>query len=236
MTPSVPATQGIGETGESGIAYNAKLTQAVVTMVVPKSFIKQWYHRLFEMYFEACKDLYTYPIKVYDTETDNTFPLNYGGASIDVSKIERLNIKVSESPASPTRRGTMIQEAVSVIQYSQPGTLQHTVLAGVIGANLAHLDDASRQKIIDASAIEEANLRLKAEVDHLTLQVSKKNLEQQLDGKALPPPPPPKLTFAFGGDDMQNPAVLSFAGANGAKVSTPSAAPTGPPRAAAPQQ
>ncbi len=212
LTPSVPATQGQSDSGTSGVLYQAQLNQALITMTVPKSFIKEGFHKLYEMFFAGAKDVYTYPISLPATQSQHVFKLNYGTQdSLSIDDISRVKITINESPSSTTKRSTTIREAASALQYVQPGTLTHLTLGNIIATNLTSIDDEQRSALERAGEMEIAVAKLKLGSEY-------KNLQAQLQGQGGPPPDVPKISFSFASKDPPNPQMVAIAEANGVKV------------------
>lgn len=229
LTPAVPATQGQATSDTSGVLYQAQLNQALITMIVPKSFIKEGFHKMYEMYFEAAKDVYRYPIFLPATQSQHVFKVNYGTPdSIEIEEISRLKITINESPASTTKRSTTVREASVAMQYAEPGSLTHQLLSGIVSTNLTSIDDEQRNKLEQAAEVE-------AMVRFLELQVKAKGLQGQLQGSDGPPPDVPKISFSFASKDPVNPTMMAIAEANGVQMPARPAPQMGQPEQPAPQ-
>lgn len=191
LGPNMDALGGTAQPQQSGIAYQAQVNQANVTLVIPKTFIKQAFRRLHNQYFEGCKFLYTFPITVPGSQDNAVYAFNQGPGSISIPDIARMKITVEESPTSQSKRSVMVSEAAGAMQYLDAGSLQKHELAGVIAENLPHLSDADRARVKAANDIERKNLLLDAKVKELQYMVAVKNAEAQLQSQGGPPPSPP---------------------------------------------
>lgn len=234
FTPNMQALGGTANPQQSGIAYQAQVNQANVTLVIPKTFIKQAFRRLNNQYFEGCKFLYTFPITVPGTQDNAVYEFNQGPGTISIPDIARLKITVEESPTSQNKRSVMVSEAAGAMQYLDAGSLQKHALAGVIAENLPHLSDADRALVKEANQIERANLLLDAEAKKLQYMIAVKNAKAQLQSQGGPPASPPakgSMTITGKLEDMTA-DQLEIAYANGFERPQPQQG--GPPKGEAP--
>jgi hypothetical protein len=239
INPAVPATQGLSDAGESGVAFQKKLSQALITMVVPKIFIREAFQKLYQMYLYGARHLYDYPIILPCTQSDDLLKLNYGTPdSIEMSDIGDMEINISESPTSSTKRGLLVQEAASALAYMDQDSPQKKIVSGIIGKNLPQLNESDRKAISDAVDLEQKNVMLQAELNGLELQIKIKAAKAQLSGQGGDSQADPlKIGFTFKGEDAANPDVLALIVANGGKApakaspaeSSPQGGPSAPP-------
>ncbi len=182
VVPSVPAVQGLSEANESGVLFQSKVQQANITMIVPKSFIREGYEKLYDSYFRAVKHVYIYPITLHGQQPNAIYSFNYGTPdSIEIQDISRLGVMVYESPTSASKRSTMVQEASMAMQYMDPNSLRARTLSGIVGSSLPNLSDAQRKAMEEAGAVDDELYMLRAKAEAAQLQ-------QQLQPPAAPVP------------------------------------------------
>src|SRR5690606_12309013 len=115
LTPAVPAVQGVSESGESGVLYQAKVAQALIGLVVNKGYLQKFLDELHNKWFVAALQTYTYPMVVHGKKTGKVFYLNTEGG-IQIPNVSRLNINTNEAADSQTRKAGMVKDFMLIGQ------------------------------------------------------------------------------------------------------------------------
>ncbi len=181
LTPAVPAVQGMSESGESGVLYQAKVAQALVGLVVNKGFLQKFLDEMHNKWFVAALQTYTYPMVVHGKKTGKIFYLNTEGG-IQVPNISRLNIETNESPDSQTKKAGMVKDFTALQQYI-PGPVTRQKLAEAAIKNLQGIPVDELNGILRVSQLETEDMVL-------TLQVQIEQKKQQLTQMQQPQQPP----------------------------------------------
>lgn len=158
LTPAVPAVQGQGAADESGIAFQSKVAQALIGMVMSKGFVKKALDRFYNLYIEYARQVYTYPMVLNGKESGKVYRLNMPGG-LRLADIPRIKLTLAESPNSSTRRSLMLQESASMLQY-MPGTLTKFEFSVEMIKNAPNMAEDSRAKLVASAELEAENARL----------------------------------------------------------------------------
>lgn len=213
LTPSVPALQGLGEEGDSGVLFQAKVAQAQIGIQIPSKFLKALWNEIGDAYFYAAQQTYTYPMVFNSKRLDTKFILNMEGG-IWMEEIPRMRVTVTQSPTSETYRRQLIQQYVALNQYI-PGGLTRQALARLVVKSLPNVPDEELDKLAETAKLEE---ELQKEGTLLQLEGIKMQRQQQMamaQGQAMGmmpgvpaqgPPPQEMLAQILGGGLQAPPA------------------------------
>lgn len=116
LGPAVPALQAIGDQNESGVLFQSKVAQAKIALQLPEKYLGDFWHDFGEVYIKAFRQVYTYPIAFKSSEDGQSFFLNVPGG-LDVARMSRMKVTVSQSPNSETYRRQLLQSYLSIVQY-----------------------------------------------------------------------------------------------------------------------
>jgi hypothetical protein len=175
LTPSVPALQGLGEEGDSGVLFQAKVAQAQIGIQIPSKFLKAFWNEIGDAYFFAAQQTYTYPMVFNSKRLDTRFVLNMEGG-IWMEQIPRMRVTVTQSPTSETYRRQLIQQYVALNQYI-PGNLTKQALARLVVKSLPNVPDEELDKLAETAKLEE---ELQKEGTLLQLEGIKMQRQQQM--------------------------------------------------------
>lgn len=153
LTPSVPALQGLGEEGDSGVLFQAKVAQAQIGIQIPSKFLKAFWNEIGDAYFFAAQQTYTYPMVFNSKRLDTRFVLNMEGG-IWMEQIPRMRVTVTQSPTSETYRRQLIQQYVALNQYI-PGGLTRQALARLVVKSLPNIPEEELDKLAETAKLEE---------------------------------------------------------------------------------
>lgn len=153
LTPSVPALQGLGEEGDSGVLFQAKVAQAQIGIQIPSKFLKAFWNEIGDAYFFAAQQTYTYPMVFQSKRLETRFVLNMEGG-IWMEQIPRMRVTVTQSPTSETYRRQLIQQYVALNQYI-PGGLTRQALARLVVKSLPNVPDEELDKLAETAKLEE---------------------------------------------------------------------------------
>ncbi len=181
LTPAVPAVQGVSESGESGVLYQAKVAQALIGLVVNKGFLQKFLDELHNKWFVAALQTYTYPMVVHGKKTGKVFYLNTENG-IQVPNISRLNISTNEAADSQTRKAGMVKDFIAVQQYI-PGPATRQKLSETMIRNLQGIPVDQLNGILHVSELESMDMELT-----LALQVEGKKQQLQAMKSGQPAP------------------------------------------------
>jgi hypothetical protein len=193
LTPAVPAVQGQGETGDSGVLFQAKVAQAQIGMQIPSKMIMELWHQLGDAYFYAAQQVYTYPMIFRSSRTKQEWALNYEGG-IDMKTISRLRVTVTQSPASETYRRLLLQTYLSIAQHL-PSPLTRQALSRVVIDTLPNVPEEEKAKLSLISGLEEElqTKLVKSQIMGLDMQMTQMQNPQMgmpPGGQPMPGQPP----------------------------------------------
>lgn len=171
ITPAVPAMQGVGEEGDSGVYFQAKVAQAQIGMQIPSKFMKAAWQEIGDKYFFAAQQIYTYPMAVSQAKKNRVFTLNMPGG-VDLADIPRMRVTVTQTPTSETYRRQMLQQYVAINQYL-PDPLTKTALARIMVGQLPNIPDDDLQEL-------ENSARLSEELQKLSTMAQIMQLKSQI--------------------------------------------------------
>ena len=143
LTPAVPALQAIGESGESGVLYQAKVAQAQVGMQIPNKNIKAVWNDIGNAWFRAVRQIMTYPFTL--SGPDGVWKINMpGGTYLD--QIPRMRVTITTSPASDSYRRQNLQQYMALAPQV-PSDLVKLQMASNVMSQLPNMPDEQLQKI-----------------------------------------------------------------------------------------
>ncbi len=181
ITPAVPALQGLGEQGDSGVLFQAKLQQAQIGIQIPSKFLKTFWNDIGDAYFYAAQQTYTYPMILSSSKEGKQIRLNMEGG-IWVESIPRLRTIVTQSPTSDSFRRSLLQQLGSLGEYIQ-GTLTKQSLGRLLIQGLPGIPDEEKNALAESSKLEE-------ELAKTNVMVQLAGAQQQLMAIQNPAPPP----------------------------------------------
>lgn len=137
LTTAVPAIQGVGAEGESGVLYQAKVAQALVGMIIPKKNLKAALQEIGNGWFMAVRKIMTYPFVL--ASPDQNWKFNMPGG-IWMEEIPRMRVTITTSPTSDTFRRQLLQQYIAMNQY-MPSDLGKMTLAAYVMKNLPNIPE-----------------------------------------------------------------------------------------------
>ncbi len=175
LTPGVPSMQGVGERDESGVLYQSKVQQALISMQRPNKLLGVFWEEFGDAYFTAAKQTYTYPMLVRSSRTGEEIWLNIPGdlMSLHMAAIPRLKVNVSQSPSSETHRRQLLQSYLAVAQYlKDPYTLSE--LSRIVVGSLPGIPQAEQEQLKASAALssEAQKVALMAQVASVKAQMA----------------------------------------------------------------
>lgn len=207
ITPAVPALQGLGESGDSGVLFQAKLQQAQVGIQIPSKFLKTFWNDVGDAFFYAAQQTYTYPMILSSSKDGTQFRLNMEGG-IWIESIPRLRTVVTQSPTSDSFRRSLLQQLGSLEQYIT-GPLTKQSLGRLLIQGLPGIPDEEKNALSESSKLEEELAKTTTTYQLLQAQTQLKTLQDS--GGQPPPQPTPadliKVSLALKGEDLMNPQL-----------------------------
>jgi len=184
LTPSVPTLTGMGERDESGVLFQAKLQQAQTALQLPSRYLKLFWENFGDMYFEAFKQTYTYPMKIILNKSSEKVFLNVPGG-IDVRTISRLKVNVSQSPTSETYRRILLQSYLTIMPQIKDDYTMKEINRLILGA-LPNISEPELEKL-------KASAQLSSEVTKKQLLLASLQMDQQIQQLTNPQPQMPGM-------------------------------------------
>lgn len=183
VTPAVPALQGIGDEGDSGVLFQAKVAQAQVGIQIPSKFLKAFWHDIGDAYFMAAQQTYTYPMIFMAGRNKAQFVLNQEGG-IWMDQISRLRVTISQSPTSETYRRELLKQFVSLSQYiADPLTKQALTRLSI--KSIPNVPEEELEALAETAKLSEDLARAKVMLEFLNTQMQIRQAQAQL----MPPQP-----------------------------------------------
>lgn len=175
VAPSINPLSGITNPGDSGALIERSVTNAVISMVYTAGNLKAATKRMHQMFLDACRQIYTYPMVIGSRDGLDEFAVNMPAVegSIDIAALTLLNVDVRENPQSMTKRSRAAQEISTGMQYVQDPDM-NTALAAALVQVLPNLPDNNRAAIeeIANNKLEVMRIKSRAEVEQMRAQVS----------------------------------------------------------------
>lgn len=194
LTPAVPAIQGMGETGDSGVLFQARVAQAQIGMQIPSKMLAAFWHEVGDAYFYAFQQTYTYPMIFKSKNTNQVFYMNYRDG-VDVKKMSRLRVSVTLSPGSETYRRILLQTYMTLASQI-PSPLMKQALSRLVVQTLPNVPESEKAKLAEIAALEEENQKKASMVQSMQYDLQIAQLQQQQlqmqAGQPIAPVEPPE--------------------------------------------
>lgn len=158
ITPSVPSVQGIGEPGESGVLFQAKVAQAQIGLQIPMKFLKSVYQDIGDAYFAAAQQVYTYPMVFTSKKAGGVYHLNMPDG-IYMKDLNRMRVTITQSPTSDTFRRGLLQLYTSLFQSIPPGPTRQA-LSRLVIRHLPGVPDEELEQLSQIAGLEEELAKL----------------------------------------------------------------------------
>lgn len=181
LTPGVPALQAIGQGQESGVLFQSRVQQAMVSMQIPNRFLRIFWERFGDFYIKAAKQTYVYPMRFKGSRTGEEYYINMPG-EIDMRAVSRLKVTVTQSPNSETNRRQMLQSFLAIAQYLQDAYTLAELSRVVVGA-MPGLPEAEQDQLREAA-------KLSSEVQKLNLMAQAQQIQMSMQGQQAQPGQP----------------------------------------------
>lgn len=153
ITPSVPAVQGVGETDDSGVLFQAKVAQAQIGMQIPQKMLRAVWQQIGDAYFFAAQQTYTYPMVFSSKRDHKLFALNMPGGMY-MRDLVRLRVTVSQSPSSETYRRQLLQQYIAISQYL-PDPLTRQALSRLVVKSLPNVPQEELDQLAEVAKLSE---------------------------------------------------------------------------------
>jgi hypothetical protein len=208
------ATGGEGKSGESGKLFNEKKTQALLALQPMEEVLMDVERQMGEAYFLAAKQVYSgVPREIKSKVNNNVIRLNIptpNGTINDISRIERVNLTISQSPESKS-----IKEDRLNIFSQVRGQVTSPVSQAILDMKIfEYLPGVSKQDLADAMPLLKKNLAvLEARMDAELAQIRQAQQAASQPGAAQAGPSAPGQTPAEGGgQSMEGKSIPTDAG------------------------
>ena len=190
LTPAVPAIQGMGETGDSGVLFQARVAQAQIGMQIPSKMLAAFWHEVGDSYFYAFQQTYTYPIIFKAKNSGQVFYMNYKDG-VDVKSMSRLRVTVTLSPGSETYRRILLQTYMTLASQI-PSPLMKQALSRLVVQTLPNVPESEKAKLAQIAQMEEetqakASMVMSLQYDLQIAQLQQQKLQMQAAPLGLPP-------------------------------------------------
>ena len=218
ISPAVPAFQGISKSGDSGSLYHAQVSQAVVSLVFSKGFLKGAMLDFHNKYISAARQTYTYPMTIFSRNSDKVYFINMPGVegNVNIEEIPRVSVEVTENPSSQTRRSQVVQEMMQSLP-AIPDAMTKQAIATVIVKNLPNISEEDRDSVVGISAKALIGMNLDLDISIAQKQATLKSLKDS-GGQPSPPSAAERIGYTFKGEDLLNPDLRAIAAENGLRM------------------
>lgn len=178
LTPAVPAVQGMGDEGESGVLFQSRVAQAQIGMQIATKFLAALWHEVGDAYFDAAQQTYTYPMMFRSQRTGQVWWLNYEGG-VDMKSISRMRVTVTQSPASESYRRLLLQTYLSINQ-ALTSPLSKQALSRMVISSIPNVPEEEKNALADITKMEEDYQRDVVALNHMQVKMSMLALSQQM--------------------------------------------------------
>lgn len=193
-----PASQGqVGKSGESAKLFDEKRQQALVALQPMEEVLMDLEQQYGEAYFRAAKQVYSgFPREMKNKKTGNVIRLNIptpNGVVNDISKIQRVDVTITQSPESKTIKEDRLN-VFSQVRAMVTSPASQAVLDKKIFEYLPGISDEDRAEALPLlqKNIDVLSARMDAELAQI-------RSAQAQPGQPAPGPSAPGKTPAEGG-------------------------------------
>lgn len=178
LTPAVPAVQGMGDEGESGVLFQSRVAQAQIGMQIATKFLAALWHEVGDAYFDAAQQTYTYPMMFRSQRTGQVWWLNYEDG-LDMKTISRMRVTVTQSPASESYRRLLLQTYLSINQ-ALTSPLSKQALSRMVIQSIPNVPEEEKNALTEITKMEEDYQRDVVALNHMQVKMSMFALTQQM--------------------------------------------------------